>query len=156
MLIRIIFRIPDNPNFKQRSKVMAAKKIYYLIAIFSIITMRLSISPAFADGPTTENKTVIIDKKAAAIEQYKAELAAKATKKTESIEAKTTEAIIELKDVIQEKAEDKIVTTETNPEEIKNIVTETNVEESSKVEDEEEATSGHTTEVLEEKAESMH
>ncbi len=151
-----MFRIPDDPNFKLRSKAMIAKNIYYLIAIFLVITMKLSISPAFADEPTTESKTIIVDKKAAAIEQYKAELAAKAAKKTESIETKTTETIVEKKDVISEEAEDAEATTETNSEEIKDQVTEKNTEGSSEVEDEMKSASGHTAGDSEEKTESIH
>ena len=70
---------------------MVVKNISFIFVVFAIIIMGLTIYPVLADEPNTENKSAIVDKKAAAIEKYKAELAAKAAKKKAENEVNISE-----------------------------------------------------------------
>ena len=74
---------------------MVGKNIFFIFVVFAIIVMGLTIYPVLADEPATEIKSVTIDKKAAAIEKYKAELAAKAAKKKAENEVNISETAIE-------------------------------------------------------------
>ncbi len=101
---------------------MVLKNMSFIFVACAIAILGITTPHALADDSAAiktevvvedaKDKVVVFDKKAAAIEKYKAELAAKAAKKTESIEAKTEETVAEIKDEISGETE---ATTETKP-----------------------------------------
>ncbi len=124
---------------------MVVKNMSLIFVVLVIATMGLTIYPVLADQP-------YFDKKAAAIEKYKAKLAAKEAKKTESIQTKAEETVSEIKEEISEKVEEVEAAIETKVSEIKDEATEKVVEEASTVDvdDEIKAATEHAIETLEE------
>jgi hypothetical protein len=130
--------------------IMVVKNLSFIFAVFAIFIMGLTVYPALADDST-------IDKKAAAIEKYKAELAAKAAKKnaeketeavetiTETVETTIETEVVEIKDETTETIE---TTIETEVAEIK--------DEAAENEEIIEAASEHPTEAVKKEVESLH